>query len=112
MLGNSSWGLSGEGVVVRTWSRVWLWPLTAGERFRKALSQHWRRILVGAFVGWVFAVIGGAFSLASLEFWGVISQAMSDSLGIVTVLAGVGLGALIAYAGRPAQRPSGVIDRR
>jgi hypothetical protein len=101
-----------RGLVVRTWSSVWLWPLSAGERFRKALSQYWRRILVGAFVGWVFAVVGGAFGLASLEFWGFVSRGLSDDLGIVTVLAGVGLGALIAYAGRPDQRPSGVMTRR
>jgi hypothetical protein len=101
-----------RGLVVRRWSSIWLWPLSAGERFRKALSQYWRRILLGAFVGWVFAVVGGAFGLASLEFWGFVSRGMSDDLGIVTVLAGVGLGALIAYAGRPAQRPSGVMTRR
>jgi hypothetical protein len=97
---------------VRTWSSVWLWPLTAIERFRRAVKQHWRRILAGAFVGWAFAVVGGAFALASLEFWGFISRATSDDLGIATVLAGVGLGALLAYAGRPTQRPSGVMNRR
>ena len=97
---------------MRRWSTLWLWPLDAAERFRMALKQYWRRILAGAFVGWVFAVVGGAFGLASLEFWGFVSRGMSDSLGIATVLAGVGLGAMIAYAGRPAQRPSGVMTRR
>ena len=94
------------------WYALWLWPLTALERFRRAVRMYWKRVLFGAFVGWLFAVVGGAFGLASLEFWGVVSQQTSDSLGIVTVFAGIGLGALIAYAGRADQRPSGVITRR
>ena len=57
-----------------------------------AVRQHWKRILVGAFVGWLFAVIGGAFALASLEFHGLVSRTTSDELGIVLVLYGVGLG--------------------
>jgi hypothetical protein len=63
-------------------------------------SGHWRRILAGAFFGWLFAVIGGAFALASLEFHGLISTATSDELGIVIVLYGVGIGALNAYTFR------------
>jgi hypothetical protein len=66
------------------------------------VRQHWKRILVGAFVGWIFAVIGGAFALAWLEFQQVITRSTSDELGIVLVLYGVGLGALNAYALRPA----------
>ena len=97
---------------MRAWGTIWLWPLGAVDRLRKAVKRYWRRILVGAFVGWLFSVIGGAFSLASLEFWGVISNGTSDSIGIVTVLSGVATGGLIAYADRPAQRPSGVIARR
>ena len=84
---------------------LWLWPLLAATRFRTAVRQHWRRILLGAVVGWVFAVIGGAFALASLEFHNVISRNTSDDLGIVLVLYCVGVGALNAYALRPtAQR--------
>jgi len=98
---------------MRNRSMLWLWPLTTAQRLRGAVRQYWKRILAGAFVGWVFAVVGGAFGLASLEFWGFVSQSTSDSLGIATVLAGVGLGALIAYAGRDAgQRPSGAMARR
>jgi len=83
-------------------STLLLWPLLAAERLRMAVRQHWRRILVGAVVGWVFAVVGGAFALASLEFHHLISPATSDELGIVLVLYGVGVGALNAYALRPA----------
>jgi hypothetical protein len=98
---------------MRNRSMLWLWPLTAAQRLRGAVRQYWKRILVGAFVGWVFAVVGGAFGLASLEFWGLVSQQTSDSLGIATVFAGIGLGALVSYAGRDAaQRPSGEIARR
>ncbi len=80
---------------------LWLWPLLASVRLRGALHQHWKRILVGAFVGWLFAVIGGAIALASLELHDVISRATSDELGIVFVLYGVGVGALNAYTFRP-----------
>jgi hypothetical protein len=81
---------------------VWLWSLLAMARLRGAVRDYWKRILVGALVGWLFAVVGGAFALASLEFHHLISPATSDELGIVLVLYGVGLGALNAYALRPA----------
>jgi len=80
---------------------LWLWPLLASARLREAVSQHWKRILVGAFVGWLCAVIGGAVALAGLELHNVISRTTSDDLGVVLVLYGVGLGALNAYAFRP-----------
>lgn len=81
---------------------LWLWPLGAFVRLRGAVRRHWRRIVAGAFVGWLFAVIGGAFALASLEFHGLVSRTTSDELGIVIVLYGVGAGALFAYVIRPA----------
>lgn len=80
---------------------LWLWPIGALVRLRGAVRGHWRRILAGAFLGWLFAVIGGAFALASLEFHGFVSRATSDELGIVIVLYGVGMGALFAYVVRP-----------
>ena len=81
---------------------LWLWPLLASHRLRSAAREHWKRILVGALVGWLFAVVGGAFALASLEFHDLVSRATSDELGIVIVLYGVGIGALNAYTFRPA----------
>jgi hypothetical protein len=69
---------------------------------RLGVRRHWKRILVGAFVGWVFAVVGGAFALASLEFHHVITRTTSDDLGVILVLYGVGIGALMAYTLRPA----------
>jgi hypothetical protein len=84
-----------------------LWPVGAFVRLRGALRTYWKRILLGAFVGWVFAVIGGAFALASLEFHHLISRSTSDGLGVILVLYGVGFGALLAYVARPetATRP-------
>ena len=81
---------------------LWLWALLASHRLRSAARDHWKRVLAGALVGWLFAVIGGAFALASLEFHGVVSTTTSDELGIVIVLYGVGIGALNAYTVRPA----------
>jgi hypothetical protein len=80
---------------------LWLWPIGALVRLRGAVRVHWKRILVGAFVGWIFAVIGGAFALASLEFHHLISQSTSDGLGVILALYGVGFGALLAYVFRP-----------
>lgn len=80
---------------------LWLWPLLASARLRAGFSQHWKRILVGAFVGWLFAVVGGAIALAALELNHVISRTTSDDLGVILVLYGVGFGALNAYTFRP-----------
>ena len=80
---------------------LWLRALLASIRLQAAVRHHWRRILVGALVGWVFAVVGGAFALASLEFHHIITPTTSDELGIVLVLFCVGVGALNAYALRP-----------
>jgi drug/metabolite transporter superfamily protein YnfA len=81
-----------------------VWLLVSVGKVRDAVRTNWKRILVGAAIGWVFAVIGGAFALASLEFHGVVSRTTSDELGIVIVLYGVGIGALNAYVFRPAER--------
>lgn len=84
---------------------LWLWPIGAFVRLRGALHAHWRRIVAGAAVGWFFAVVGGAFALASLEFHGLVSEATSDELGIVIVIYGVGAGALFSYVIRPGAVP-------
>ena len=79
-----------------------LWLFFELGRLREAVRTSWRRILAGAFFGWLLAVVGGAFALASLEFHGIVSRTTSDDLGIIIVLYGVGMGALFAYAIRPA----------
>lgn len=85
-------------------TRTYVWGRIESARFVDALRGHWKRILLGAVVGWLFAVVGGAFALASLEFHHVVSTATSDELGIVIALYGVGIGALNAYTFRPARR--------
>ena len=87
---------------------VWLWPLLASERMRDGVRQHWKRVLVGAFIGWLCAVVGGAVALAALDVHQVISRTTSDDLGVVFVFCGIGLGALNAYTFRP--RPTGLAE--
>ena len=80
-----------RGELVRERTGLWLWPLLASARLRAGFSQHWKRILVGAFVGWLLAVVAGAIALAALELNHVISRTTSDDLGVILVLYGVGL---------------------
>lgn len=89
---------------LRPRDRAFLWPFFETRLFWVALGRYWRRILVGALVGWVVAVVGGAVILATLEYQGVVSRSTSDGLGIAIVLGGTAIGALIAYALRPAPR--------
>ena len=84
--------------------RVGVWSRVESGRLACAVRAHWRRILIGAFAGWLVAVVVGAASLAALEVYGLVSRQTSDEFGIVVVLYGVGLGALNAYAFRPAAR--------
>jgi hypothetical protein len=86
---------------MRERSGLLLWPLLASGRLREGVRQHWKRVLVGAFIGWLCAVVGGAVALAALELNHVITRTTSDDLGVVLVLYGVGLGALNAYTFRP-----------
>ena len=86
---------------MRERSGLWFWPLLASGRLRDGVRAHWKRILVGASLGWLLSVVGGAIALAALEIHDVISSATSDGLGIIIVLYGVGIGALNAYAFRP-----------
>ncbi len=85
------------------WTRVYVWARIEWSRFADAVKDQWKRILVGAFIGWIVAVVVGAFVLAGLETEGLLSRATSDEAGIVIVLYGVGIGALNAYALRPAR---------
>ncbi len=86
--------------MLSAWTRGYVWARVELVACAEAARRHWRRILVGAFVGWLLAVIGGAFALALLEFHGLVSATTSDELGIVVVLYGVGIGALNAYTFR------------
>ena len=80
---------------------MYVWSGIELRRLVDAMREHWKRILVGAFIGWLVAVVGGAVMLAGLEAEGFLSRATSDEFGIVIVLYGVGIGALNAYTFRP-----------
>ena len=87
-------------------TRVYVWVRIELTRLTDAVRQYWKRILVGAFIGWIVAVVGGAFALVGLEKEGLLSQSTSDEAGIVIVLYCVGIGALNAYVFRPARERS------
>lgn len=84
--------------------RVFLWPFFETRLFFEAVARSWRRILFGAFVGWAVASVAGAVLLVVLERLDVITWATSDMLAVVIVLTGTGIGAMVAYARRPAGR--------
>lgn len=92
--------------------RAYMWPFLETRKFFAALGRYWRRILVGAFVGWFAAVVLGAVALALLEVGEVISRTTSDALAIVIVLGGTGLGALSAYAMRAPREATPEPERR
>jgi uncharacterized YccA/Bax inhibitor family protein len=87
-------------------TRGYVWVRIELTRLTDAVRQYWKRILVGAFIGWIVAVVGGAFVLVGLEKEGLLSQSTSDDAGIVIVLYCVGIGALNAYVFRPARERS------
>jgi len=87
---------------VSAWTRTYVWARIELTRLTEAIRGQWKRILIGAFIGWLVAVVCGAVALAGLEAEGLLSRTTSDELGIVIVLYGVGIGALNAYALRPA----------
>lgn len=86
------------------WERAYMWPFLEARRFSAAVRRYWKRILVGAGIGWVLSVVLGAVALVLLENAGVLSRSGSDTAGIAIVLGGTALGALCAYAIRPVDR--------
>jgi len=70
-------------------------------RFRGSLRQYWKRIVLGAFCGWVASSVLGAFALVWLEVQAQISSDTSALLGAAIVWSGTALGGLVAYAARP-----------
>jgi hypothetical protein len=101
-VGNHS--ATNEGVGdVSAWTRTYVSARIELTRFAEAVKDQWKRILIGAFIGWIIAVVVGAFVLVGLETEGLLSHATSDDAAIVIVLYGVGIGALNAYALRPAR---------
>jgi hypothetical protein len=67
-------------------------------RLRGAIHRHWRRILGGAFVGWLASSVVGAVALA--YFADEITYATSNLLGAAIVWSGVAAGGVVGYATR------------
>jgi len=80
--------------------------------FAAAARRHWRRIAVGAFVGWLVSSVAGAFVLVWFESTGLIDAETSPLVGAALVWGGMGVGALLAYAARPRARPRARRDVR
>ena len=77
---------------------VTIWLITLPDRLKGAF-HWWRRILVGAAIGWLISSVGGAFVLAFF-FW-ELPLATSNLIGAAIVWSGVVLGALGGYVTRP-----------
>jgi hypothetical protein len=76
-------------------------------RLGGALRRYWRRIALGAVCGWFASSVVGAFFLVWLEAVGIVrSEEVVALLGAAIVWFGIGLGAIVAYAMRPAAAPA------
>jgi hypothetical protein len=80
---------------------LWLLPL----RFSAAFRENWRRILAGAFLGWLVSSLVGAVSLA--YFAADITLATSNLIGAAVVWSGLALGGVLGYATRCTCRKGG-----
>jgi hypothetical protein len=70
-------------------------------RVRGAVAGYWKRIAVGAFLGWLVSTVVGAFALVAFESADLISMQDSPLLGAAVVWMGTGVGACVAYVARP-----------
>jgi hypothetical protein len=77
--------------------RLWVVLLQVVTALREA-GTYWRRVLVGAFLGWLIASIVGAVVLALA--WEQISLETSNVLGALIVWSGLALGGVVGYATR------------
>ena len=72
-------------------------------RLRSAVRRYWRRIVLGAVCGWFASSVLGAFGIVWLVSIGAVRSEEGVALvGAAIVWSGVGVGALVAYAMRPA----------
>lgn len=83
-------------------SRALVSALVMLDVVRETLRRHWRRMLVGAFVGWALATVIGALALALLDPY--IAGRTSDVWAFVFVYGGVIAGAAVGYSWREAPR--------
>ena len=72
-------------------------------RLRSAVRRYWRRIALGAVCGWFASSVLGALGIVWLESIGAVRSEEGVALvGTAIVWSGIGVGALVAYAIRPA----------
>ena len=84
-------------------SSFYAWVHVESARLGGAFRQYWRRIIAGAFCGWVASSLLGAFGIVWLEQQGVVaSEGTVGIVGAAIVWSGMGLGAIVAYAMRQA----------
>ena len=75
-------------------------------RLGSAVRRYWRRMILGAFCGWIGSSVLGAFGIVWLESLGVLrSEATVALVGAGIVWFGIGLGMIVAYAIRPHPTP-------
>src|SRR6186713_1560681 len=77
--------------------RVWLYL----ERCRRALGEHWKRIIVGMLAGWLIGTFVGVF-LDYFLYWSVfdLSLYVRNCLAFLTVYGSISIGGVIGYATR------------
>jgi hypothetical protein len=68
---------------------------------RDALRGYWKRIAVGAFLGWLISTVLGAFALVGFESFHLIAADDSPLLGAAIVWMGIAVGGSVAYVARP-----------
>lgn len=81
----------------------WRWHRAEpARRFLRALREQWKRVLLGAVAGWVLSSVLGLLAIFALyESMGIYAtESLTESIAMGFPLAGVGLGALLAYSTR------------
>ena len=84
-------------------TRLFVYMLITKNRFFRSLSKHWKRILVGCAIGWVVAMISGAFLLFGLEKYTGLSLTTLNLLGFAYAWFIIALGGVVSYSLRKKQ---------
>ena len=72
------------------------------DTFFSAIKRNWKRLLVGAFLGWIITTLTGALLDYFVWYSGFdLSLMVRNIIAVIYVYSGIIFGALIAYAIRP-----------
>jgi len=93
-------------------TRLFVYMIIAKEKFFKSLSKYWKRILVGCAVGWVVAMISGAFLLFSLEEYTDLNLTTLNLLGFAYAWFVIALGGLVSFGLRKKQSLEHISESR